>query len=136
MRKIICTLVLCVLTLLLGGCTKAEEMGSLSDFSRPYAGEYICKKLQLGEEDYIEKFDYIKLKLSQSGAFQLSYQTEEGLKEQFSGKYAVSEEGDEITFSAKSGFRTASRSFPFENGTVHINLTFRGKLLHAEFQAP
>ncbi len=111
-------------------------MGSLPDLSHPYAGEYTCKKLSLGGEDCLNRFEYIKLTLECGGDFELSYRDKEKRTGGYEGEYSVSSESEEITFSAKAGLRTVSRTFPMKNGTILIDLTFGQKLLHAEFSFP
>jgi len=129
-------LVTTLLLFLFVGCEKVEDMGSLPDLSHPYAGEYTCKKLLLGGEDCLDRFDYVKLTLEYGGDFTLSYRDKEKRSGAYSGEYAVSSESDEITFSAKAGLKTVSRTFPVKNGTILIDLTFGQKLLHAEFSFP
>ena len=118
------------------GCEQVEDLGSLSEFSHPYAGEYVCDTLTLGGEDCLHKFEYLNLTKTSGGEFSFRYRTNGGLKGGYEGEYSVSPEGDEITFSAKYGARTASRTFPYEKGAVHVNLQFGTKLLHAEFRFP
>ena len=130
MKKIFCTLgLLCAL--LFAGCD-VEEMSSLRDISRPYAGEYKCQKLSLGGEDMLSRFDYLKLDLRASGDFTLKYaDTEEG-KGEYSGKYEMKE--DAIIFRADAGGEEKSYPFRYEKGAVIIELPFGGKLLLAEFR--
>lgn len=118
------------------GCDSVEQMGSLSEFSHPYAGEYQCETLTLGGKDCLHQFDYLNLTLKHSGEFFFRYRTNGGIKGGYEGEYSVSPEGEEITFTAKRGTRTVARTFPLENGAVHINLQFGSKLLHAEFSFP
>lgn len=135
MRKTTLALIAALCAFLLCGCKKAEDMGSLAQLSRPYAGEYVCRKILLGGEDFTRKFDYIKLELERGGDFLLSYRTEEGNKGEYRGTYRVSDSG-EITFTANAGYRAVSRSFPMREGAVLIDLPFGQKLLHAEFVFP
>ncbi len=117
-------------------CEKVEDMGTLPEFSKPYMGEYICKELSIGGEDFIEKFEYVKLELDYDGEFTLSYSEEEGQSGTYSGKYSVSPEGDEITMSSRVGLRSVSHTFPMENGKILVELNLQGKQLHAVFSTP
>lgn len=135
MRKTTLALIAALCAFLLCGCKKAEDMGSLAQFSRPYTGEYVCRKILLGGEDFTERFDYIKLELKRSGDFLFSYRTGEGNEGEYRGRYAVTDAG-EITFTANAGLSTVSRSFPMRKGAVLIDLPFGQKLLHAEFAFP
>ena len=121
---------------LLCACEKVEDMGSLQDFSKPYVGEYVCRKLSVGGEDFTERFDYVKLNLSYGGEYKLFYRDIEGMSGEYSGKYSVSPKEQEITLSSQAGLRTVTRTFPMKNGTICIDLNLEGKLLHAEFAFP
>lgn len=115
--------------LCLTGCD-VEKMSSLKDISRPYAAEYKCKKLQLGGEDLLGGFDYVKLRLGYGGDYTLFYAGEEGEGEQ-SGTYELSSDEGKITM--HGGGKTYI--FPYEKGTVRIQLQFQDRLLLAEFSA-
>ena len=117
--------ILCLMSLLLLTACETEELGSLKDVSRPYAGLYQCEKITLGGRDMTEKFEKLSLELKQDGQFELSYRTAEGNSEK-----------NEITFSAKQGTRQRSFSFPYEKGAVRIDYNLFGTLLHAEFKMP
>lgn len=123
---------LCVLC----GCNKVENMGSLPQLSKPYVGEYQCEKLIFGGEEQTDKFDYIKLTLKYGGKFVLSYRDTEQREGAYEGEYEMSPDGKELTLSAKAGLRTVSRTFPVTDGIILMDLTFAGKLLHAEFKMP
>ena len=127
--------VLCALFVLCA-CEKVEDMGTLPDLSKPYTGEYTLKKLTLGGQDYKDKFESVKLTLKADGKFTLSYKEKEGQSGSDSGEYEVSTERKEITFSAKTGLRTVSRTFPMEKGSILIDLKLGTKLLYAEFAFP
>ena len=130
------TVMLVVAFCLLCGCEKVENMGSLPQLSKPYVGEYQCEKLIFGGEEQVDKFDYIKLTLKYGGSFVLSYRDAEKREGAYEGEYAMSDDGKELTLSAKAGLRTVSRTFPVDRGTILMDLTFAGKLLHAEFKMP
>lgn len=127
--------VLCSLFVLCA-CEKVEDMGSLPDLTKPYAGEYTLKKLTVGGEDYTEKFESVKLTLGYGGDFELSYKEKDGQGGSYAGEYEVSSEREEITFSSKAGLRTVQRTFPMKNGSIIIDMKLGVKLLHAEFAFP
>ena len=117
-------------------CEKVEDMGSLPDLTKPYAGEYILKKLTLGSEDYKDKYDYVKLTLDGDGKFSLSDKEKGGKSGGYAGEYEVSTQKNEITLSARAGFRSVERTFPMKDGSILIDLKLGTKLLHAEFAFP
>ena len=126
---------LCALFVLCA-CEKVEDMGSLSDLSKPYTGEYTLKKLSLGGEDYMDKFDSVKLTLTYDGGFKLTYKEKDGQSGSYAGEYKVSTERKEITLFSQAGLRTVKRTFPMEKGSILIDLNLGKKLLHAEFAFP
>ena len=135
MRKILLFVTLFVSLFVLCACN-TEDMGSLSDLSKPYAGQYECTTLTLGGEDQTKRFEYIRLELDSKGSFRLSYRTTEGSEGSYGGTYEMDTETNEITFTAKTPLRSVSRKFPVEKGKICIDLNFQGRLLHAEFGMP
>lgn len=137
MRKYLVVFAVFVLALvaLLAGCD-AQELGSLSDLSRPYAGVYKCEKITIGGKDMSETFSVFELELEGDGAFELRYETSWGGEGSYEGQYSVSEDKGEITFVAKRGARSEGYTFRMEKGAVLIDYNFLGRLLHAEFRMP
>lgn len=131
MKKILCIFALCC-TLIFSGC-KVEEMSTLRDISRPYAGEYKCRKLTLGGQDLLGRFDYLKLNLNYFGKFRLTYAEVSAGEGEYSGTYEAREE--EIAFCASAGGEKKRYVFPYESGTVRVELLLGEKLLYAEFSA-
>lgn len=107
-----------------------NEMSSLIEISKPYAGEYQCEKLIYGDKDYTDLYE-IKLTLKADGSFQLAYQDEHGREGGYQGNYAYEE--NMITFTSKNGAKSVSRGFLYKDGVLSIELPIGGKLLHAEF---
>lgn len=135
-KRILCVVILLVSLFLLCACDEVEDMGSLPEFSKPYAGEYTCETLTLGGKDCLPKFEEIKLNLKGDETFILTYKTAGGAKGDYAGEYAVSPEGDEITFTSQAGVRSVSRTFPMEKGAICVEMSVAGKLLYAKFVFP
>ena len=129
MKKLVCAWILAC-GLLFTGCN-VEEMSTLREISRPYAGEYKCKKLNLGGEDVLANFRFLKLELANGGTFTLKYEDVRGGRGEYAGEYEMGE--DSITFRSLSGGEEKKFVFPYEKGSVLIELPFGGKLLLAEF---
>ncbi len=129
MKKIVCALALACM-FLFTGCN-VEEMSSLREISRPYAGEYKCKKLTLGGENMLASFRFLKLELAQDGTFTFKYEDVGGGRGEYAGEYEMGESS--VTFRTLSGGEEKKFVFPYEKGTVHLELPFGGKLLLAEF---
>lgn len=138
MRKAIRTGMLCAALFALftlGGCD-VEEMSTLPDLSRPYAGFYECEKLLLGGEDVSKEFEYLRLELGYGGEFTFTYRGTDGNEGTYRGKYRVDMQKGEISFTSGHGLKSSAFTFPMRDGCVFIDLTFGGKLLHAEFSFP
>ena len=67
-------------------------MGTLSEFSRPYAGEYVCTRLSWGARE-LPDAETLVLTLRQDGRFSL---TRDGA-EQAEGRYRVDAAGEHGT---------------------------------------
>ena len=121
-----------ICALVAAGCD-ISEMSSLKDLSRPYAGEYKCRKLQLGSEDVLGQFEYVKLDLAYGGAFILYWRDTSGGENAYEGKYKLSEENSTVTLSSEAGGKEMTYVFPYTEGKVTMELLFNEKLLLAEF---
>lgn len=117
---------------LFSGCD-LSEMSSLRDVSRPYVGEYKCKKLQLGGEDYSGDFEFITLALTYDGAFKLKYADVNGGEGAYQGTYKISEEQKTVTLSSPSRGKEETYVFLYEKGKIVMTLPMGEKLLYAEF---
>ena len=134
LAAILSAAVLCVGLLCLAGCDTEEELGSLEDLSRPYAGIYLCEELTLAGEDKLASFEDIRLELCRGGEFTVSYKRVTGGEGKLSGRYEMDVEKNRVTFSAKQGVRTMSRTYPLEKGCILIEVNFLGRLLFAKFK--
>ena len=121
-----------ICALIFAGCD-ISEMSSLKDISRPYAGEYKCRKLQLGSEDVLEQFEYVKLNLAYGGAFILYWRDLNGGENAYEGEYKLSVENSTVTLSSEAGGKDVTYVFPYTEGKVTMELLFNEKLLYAEF---
>ena len=128
---------LAVLAMLFSVCTVAgcevQDMGSLSDLSKPYTGVYACEKMTLGGEDVLGDFSYVRLELERGGDFTLSWR-QDGSESTWEGGYEVDLGVGTITLTAKEGGRTASRTYRMEEGAILIDENFLGRPFFAEFK--
>ncbi len=134
-HKILAAFLLLAAALSLTACD-AEEMGTLSDLTRPYTGFYECEEIALGGKDMTEEFEKLSLELRHDGSYALSYRTVDGNEGGYTGNYSVDPEKGRITFTGKQGMRTASFSFPYEKGAIRMDYNLFGTMLHANFRMP
>lgn len=132
MRKFLCGLALALSLALSVGCD-VKNMSSLKDITRPYAGEYTCRTLTYGGEDYLDRFETCVLSLKEDGSFALRFVTRDGAEGSCGGRYEYSEKTGEMTFTVRAGMREITRSFFYEDGSLHAAVNVKGKLLFAKF---
>ena len=116
------------------GCN-VNEMSSLRAITRPYAAEYKCKRLQLGGDDLLGNYEYLKLDLRADGNYRFFWRDSSGAEDEYTGKYEMDEQTSRVRFSAPAGGEERSFEFPYEKGAVSIQLVFNEKLLVADFSA-
>ncbi len=116
-------------------CCNVEGMSSLKDVSHPYAAEYKCKKLQIGGEDALENFEYIKLDLKHGGTFECFYLDKNGNEGAYEGKYKIDAAEGSATFSAPENSEEKTYVFPYRGGKICVEYLFGDRLLYGEFSA-
>lgn len=121
---------------MLTSACNVSEMSTLADVSKPYVGMYECELIQLGSEDYTERFEYLRLELKYGGDAVLSYKEKEGGSASYRASYSADPEAGEITLSAQIGLSKKSYTFPFKKGKIYVDYPMQGKLLHAVFAMP
>lgn len=118
-----------VCCLLFTGCD-AGELSSLQEISMPYAGEYQCQRLTLGEKDVLPLFEKLTLTLERGGTFTLTYQKKHGGAGGLSGTYSLDCEQNTIAFTPDGG---ETRVFPYQDGSIFFEVPILGRLLFAQF---
>ena len=88
------TMLICLL--ILPAC-EVSASDTVKSLTRPYVGEYECVEARLGNHDFLEKYEYIKITLLDSENLEVSFKPKHGRKHSFESKYDVNEETREIT---------------------------------------
>ena len=126
---VFCLCSLCCLTL--PACEgSVYEMSSLTELSRPYVGEYACEELRLGEEDMLDRFEYVRLTLGPDGDAQLTWRTMEGGE----GATLLYYEMREGSITLSQAGRMGAHTFPVEQGAIVITHNIIGRMLYAKFR--
>ncbi|MDE6001706.1 MAG: hypothetical protein K2G96_05265, partial [Clostridia bacterium] len=87
-KKILFTLAaFCMLLPLFVCACDAREAGSLKSITRPYIAQYECTEATLGDENLLEKFEYIKIVLVNKDTMQIIYKPKNGKKQINETKY-------------------------------------------------
>lgn len=136
MKKIFKTLLfvtLLVSILCLSACGM-ENGGSLKSITRPYINEYECTEARIGDEDFLKKFEYIKVTLVDDEQLVVSYKPKDGEKRDFTCNYEMNAETRELI--AEKGFfgvKTCEK-VKIENGQFEIVRKIGEKTLYMKFQ--
>ena len=100
-----------MLPLLVCACD-AREAGSLKSITRPYIAQYECVEATLGNENLLDKFEYITVVLVNKDTMQIIYKTKGGKKKVNETKYKFDNNTHEL--SAEIGIY----GFKFKQTTV------------------
>ena len=78
-------------------CLRCSECGSLKSITRPYIAQYECIEAKFGEENYLEKFDYIKLTLKDKENMEICYKLKNSERTIVKSKYDFDVESKRLT---------------------------------------
>ncbi len=102
-RILLITVILTLLLILLPACSATEasatsdKSGSLKSITKPYIGEYECTSARFGENDLMEKYEFITISLLDDKKMEVSYKPKNGKKKTFEGAYEVNPDTREFT---------------------------------------
>lgn len=105
---------------------------ALDDMSKPYLGEYECKRAQLGSMDCLKRFNYVRLELKDEENFTLYYQEKGEQKRQVNGRYAYDKERKTLILKGEEG--EIFRECTLEEGVFIVSIPIAGKILLLEFE--
>ncbi len=88
-RKLLVASILCLLLALLPACAITGERQSIKAITAPYVAEYECTEAHLGNEDFLSKYDYIKITLLDKKELEVSFKPVNGNKKSFKGEYTI-----------------------------------------------
>lgn len=88
-RKLFIICLICALVMLLPACGFNEKNQSLKAITAPYIAVYECTEARLGNEDFLEKYDYIRITLLDKKELEVSFKTKNGERKSFKGEYSV-----------------------------------------------
>ncbi len=97
-KKISLLLLLCVLVLtFLCACDPEIAKGSVKSLTKPYITTYECVEARLGNQNLLEKYDFIKITLLDKDELEVSFKPKKGEKKSFKGAYSVDPETREFS---------------------------------------
>ncbi|MDE6505051.1 MAG: hypothetical protein K2L42_04195 [Clostridia bacterium] len=126
---IVFILILCMLP-----ACEISASGSLKSLTKPYIAEYVCTDARLGEENLLDKYEFIKITLLDSKELEVSFKPKGGEKRAFKGNYSV--DGETREFTGKIGIFgvTFKETAKIENGKFTITKNILSKTLVMKFE--
>ena len=115
-------------------CAFTFDMNSsVKSLTKPYIATYDCTFAQLGKQDLLEKYDYLKITLLDDEKLEVSFKRKNGKKHTYTSTYSYDDETGELK--AEIGilgfkFRQATK---IENGKFNISMPILGKQLSMTF---
>jgi len=124
---IICSFLLCAFTF------RADS--SVRELTKPYINTYECTDARLGEEDLLEKFDYIKITILDDEELEVSFKKKEGKKKAYVCGYTYDENTKVLCAEIGIlGFRFRQQT-KIEHGKFSLCMPILGKTLFMNFSA-
>ncbi len=121
-------------SMLAGLCALLSVGGSLKDISKPYLGEYECKSATLGNREYADDFDFIRIELRGDERFVLSYREKDDRSTHTTeGIYEYDETNGTVLLKTREK-GTMKRRFPLKDGVLLVTTMLGEKLLTLRFE--
>lgn len=95
--KLFVTAIIFALLITVFPACDAREAGSLKTLTKPYIAQYECTEAKLGDEDLLEKFEYITIVLEDKQTLKLIYKPKDGEKHVAESTYSLDTETRELT---------------------------------------
>ena len=117
-------------------CAFTVDMNSsVKSLTKPYITTYECTSAKLGNQDLLDKYDYLKITFLDDKELELSYKKKNGKKHSYTAPYSYDDETEVI--SSEIGilgfkFRQATK---IENGKFNISMPILGKQLSMVFSS-
>ncbi len=133
-RKLTILIAICSLLLILIPACDAREAGSLKALTKPYIAHYECTDATLGEENLLDKFEYIEIILVNKEKMELIYKQKDGEKRSLESKYSFNPKTRELTAEIGILGYTFRQSTIVEKGKFTITKTIGNKQLIMKFK--
>ena len=134
-KRLIFIFVLCTFILTFISACEVKNAGPLKSITHPYIAQYECIEAKLGEEDLLEKFDYIKITLLDKETMELNYKLKEGENKSIKSNYSFDLESRTLTAEIGLLGYTFKQSTVIEKGKFTISKSIGGKQLIMKFRA-
>ncbi len=109
------------------------KKGDLKDIAKPHLGMYECKIARINEEDYLDRFSYIRLELKDGGKYELTYREKQGGEKRKTGKYRYDEKKETLTLYLDD-VGLVKKEFPLKKGVLSVHITLGEKTMQLQFE--
>lgn len=134
-RKLSLLILLCLLSLLILPSCDAREAGSIKTLTNSYIAQYECTEAHLGDENILDKFDYIIINLKDKKKLELIYKPLNGDKRVIESEYTFDNTTHELTAEIGILGYSVKQSTKIEHGKFTVCKQFGGKELIMKFKA-
>lgn len=134
-KRLIIFFVLCTLILTLLSACDMKNAGPLKSITHPYIAQYECVEATLGDEDLLDKFDYIKITLVNKDTLELNYKLKDGDNKTIESNYDFDVNSHTLTAEVGILGYTVKQSTVIEKGKFTISKSIGGKQLIMKFKA-
>ena len=134
-RLIFIAVLCCTLILTILSACDIKNAGSLKSLTNPYIAQYECIEATLGNEDMLNKFDYVKITLVDKENLELNYKQKNGPDKIIKSKYTFDTKTHELTAEIGILGYKFKQSTVVEKGKFTISKSIAGKQLIMKFKA-
>ena len=134
-KRLIIFFVLCTLILTLLSACDMKNAGPLKSITHPYIAQYECVEATLGDEDLLDKFDYIKITLVNKDTLELNYKLKDGDNKTIESNYNFDVNSRTLTAEVGILGYSVKQSTVIEKGKFTISKSIGGKQLVMKFKA-
>ena len=110
-------------------------MSSLKAITKPHVAQYECIEAKLGNENFLDGFDYIRITLLNKSDLELSYKRTNGKKHTATGTYTFDDKTRELKADVGILGIKYTQNAVIEKGQFVINRSFGSKQLTMKFKA-
>ena len=123
-----------MLLTLLPAC-EMKNAGPLKAITHPYIAQYECIEATLGEENILDKFEFITVTLQNKDTMELSYKFKDGETKKVKSKYDFDYKTHTLTAEIGLFGYTFKQATVIEKGKFTVSKSFGGKQLIMKFKA-
>lgn len=123
-----------MLLTLLPAC-EMKNAGPLKAITHPYIAQYECIEATLGEENILDKFEFITVTLQNKDTMELSYKFKDGETKKVKSKYDFDYNTHTLTAEIGLFGYSFKQATVIEKGKFTVSKSFGGKQLIMKFKA-